>query len=497
MAGRWVIHLDLDAFFASVEQLTRPTLRGRPVLVGGLGGRGVVAGASYEARERGARSAMPMHQAARLIEPHGVVVPPRGAVYGLASRRVFAVLGARIPVLEMLSFDEAFGEPEELVGASAATVLDYVESLRAEILAETGLTASVGVGPGKQVAKIASGLAKPDGSLVISAQDRAAMLDHLSVRKLWGIGPVAGERLAKLGIDTIGQFAALSDAEVISAMGPTHGPAMRLIAAGVDDRPVAMREGGSKQISSERTYASDITAAAGLRAALLETFGHTYRRFQADGRLARTVTVKLKLSDMSIISRSQTLGSPTVDREPLWAAALRLLSDPEEIGAIRLVGVGLSGFTDFEQIPLFSDAELDGGPPDEAAVLEASPFASGAPQTSSSQTSSSRGGSQSELPEPGSASGNNQSAAPIAARDRAAQAHRWPSWRPGDDVTHPEFGHGWVQGAGHGKVTVRFETRASGPGRARNLVWDDPLLAPADPRISLDWDLSEEHEFDD
>ncbi|MCK5752728.1 MAG: DNA polymerase IV, partial [Mycobacterium sp.] len=153
----------MDAFFASVEQLTRPTLKGRPVLVGGLGGRGVVAGASYEARVFGARSAMPMHQARRLVGAAAVVLPPRGVVYGLASRRVFETVRATVPVLEQLSFDEAFGEPGVLAGASPAQVEQFCQRLRAEVAAVTGLVASVGAGSGKQIAKIASGLAKPDG----------------------------------------------------------------------------------------------------------------------------------------------------------------------------------------------------------------------------------------------------------------------------------------------------------------------------------------------
>src|ERR1700724_4221474 len=154
--ARWVLHIDMDAFFASVEQLTRPTLRGRPVLVGGVGGRGVVAGASYEARAFGPRSAMPMPQARRLVGIHAVVLPPRGVVYGVASRRVFDTVRARMPVLEQLSYDEAFGEPAELAGASADDVEAFCEQLRAVVRDQTGLVASVGAGSGKQMAKIAS-----------------------------------------------------------------------------------------------------------------------------------------------------------------------------------------------------------------------------------------------------------------------------------------------------------------------------------------------------
>ena len=194
----------MDAFFASVEQLTRPTLRGRPVLVGGLGGRGVVAGASYESRVFGARSAMPMHQARRLVGAAAVVLPPRGVVYGVASRRVFDTVRALVPVLEQLSFDEAFGEPAELAGASPRTSRRSARQLRAKVREQTGLVASVGAGSGKQIAKIASGLAKPDGIRVVRRDEERALLDGLPVRRLWGIGPVAEEKLHRLGIETIG-----------------------------------------------------------------------------------------------------------------------------------------------------------------------------------------------------------------------------------------------------------------------------------------------------
>ena len=222
--NRWVVHLDMDAFFASVEQLTRPTLRGRPVLVGGLGGRGVVAGASYESRVFDARSAMPMHQARRMVGAAAVVLPPRGVVYGVASRRVFDTVRTLVPVLEQLSFDEAFGEPVELAGASADDVEAFCRTLKSKVLDETGLVASVGAGSGKQVAKIASDLAKPDGIRVVSRTEERVLLDALPVAGC-GHRPVAEEKLHRLGIDTIGAFAALSDAEAsISSAAPSARP---------------------------------------------------------------------------------------------------------------------------------------------------------------------------------------------------------------------------------------------------------------------------------
>ena len=440
---RWVLHFDMDAFFASVEQLTRPTLRGRPVLVGGMGGRGVVAGASYEARAFGARSAMPVHQARRLVGVAAVVLPPRGAVYGMASRRVLDTVRAMVPVLEQLSLDEAFGEPPELAGATAAEVEAFCAELRRRIRDETGLIASVGAGSGKLIDKIASELAKPDGLRVIRRDEERLLLDGLPVRRLWGIGPVAEEKLHRLGIETIGQLAALSDAEVANILGAGVGPALHRLARGIDDRPVVERA-EAKQISAESTFGADLTTIEQLRDAIGPIAEHAHRRLARDGRGARTVTVKLKKSDMSTLTRSATLPYATGDAATLSATARRLLLDPIEVGPIRLLGVGFSGLSDVRQESLFPELEQQ-----EAELLSESPLLSGT-----------------SLPEP---------------------ATEESGWRVGDDVTHPEYGHGWVQGAGHGVVSVRFETRGSGPGSMRTFPIADAGLSSANPIDSLSW----------
>ena len=430
----------MDAFFASVEQLTRPTLRGRPVLVGGLGGRGVVAGASYESRVFGARSAMPMHQARRMVGASAVVLPPRGVVYGVASRRVFETVRSHIPVLEQLSFDEAFGEPVELMGASASDVATFCEGLRQSIRDVTGLVASVGAGSGKQLAKIASGLAKPDGIRVVRREDELSLLAGLSVRRLWGIGPVAEERLHKLGIDTVGALAALTASEVADVLGSTIGPALHQLARGVDDRPVA-ENGPAKQISAESTFAEDLTTLEALREATGSIGEHAHARLEKDGRGARTVTVKLKKSDMSTLTRSATLPYATDDAATLTAMARRLLLDPVDVGPIRLVGVGFSGLSEVRQESLFPDLELMAEDVSDARL-------------------------------------------PPTISDVAATA---PAWRVGDDVAHTAHGHGWIQGAGHGVMTVRFETRGTGPGPVRTLASDDAEVTRANPVDSLDW----------
>jgi DNA polymerase IV len=392
----------------------------------------------------GARSAMPMHQARRLIGVTAVVLPPRGVVYGVASRRVFDTVRAVVPVVEQLSYDEGFGEPPQLAGASADDVEAFCEDLRRRVREETGLIASVGAGSGKQIAKIASGLAKPDGVRVVRRDEERSLLGGLPVRRLWGIGPVAEEKLHRLGIETIGQLAALTDAEAANILGATIGPALHHLARGIDDRPVAERA-EAKQISSESTFAADLTSLEQLHEAIDPIAEHAHQRLLRDGRGARTVTVKLKKSDMSTLTRSATLPYATTDAGALVAVARRLLLDPREIGPIRLLGVGFSGLSDVRQESLFPDLELpqaDSDPQHSVETATEAMFAAG------------------------------------------ADGH---GWRVGDDITHRDLGHGWVQGAGHGVVTARFETRSSGPGPARTFPADTGDLVAANPVDSLDW----------
>ncbi len=481
------MHLDMDAFFASVEQLTRPTLAGRPVLVGGTGGRGVVAGASYAARRFGAHSAMPMHQARRLVGASAVVLPPRGSVYRVVSSRIFGIVREAVPVIEMLSFDEAFGEPVDLVGATAADAEAFAQEIRARIFEGVGLAASVGVGSGKQIAKIASGMAKPDGVMVIPPSRQLDFLHALPVRKLWGIGPVSGERLARLGIDTIGDLAAMSDIEVASVLGSSVGPALHMLARGHDDRPVTERA-AAKQISAESTFARDIVDLAGLRPAIDKSAADAHRRLLSDGRGARTVVLKLKRSDMSILTRSSTLPAATTDLDTLTSMARRLALDPHEVGPIRLVGVGFSGLSAVEQYALFGDGDIaptadlapitdadleapDLEAPDreDAIAIDTVPPSDGFETTHSAVSGS------------GAGSAVSDSGAGSAVSDSGSWA------TTGVDVVHPEFGHGWVQGSGHGVVTVRFETRATGPGIARTFSADDDALRRGDPLDSLAW----------
>lgn len=450
---RWVLHIDMDAFFASCEQLTRPTLKGRPVLVAGVTGRGVVAGASYEARAYGARSAMPTHRAARLVGPKAVLVAPRKAVYSTASRRVFEVISRHVDVVEQLSIDEAFMEPAELAGATLDEVLDWANALRAAIKRETGLPSSIGAGSGKQYAKIGSGLAKPDGVFAIPRSQQLEILHPLPVNRLWGVGPVTEAKLAAAGVETIGDFARLSEREVEISLGGVVAKQLWQLARGVDDREVTPRA-EAKQISSEHTYPQDLTTPAEVDAALEHAAADSHRRLLRDGRGARTVSVKLRMADFRIESRSATLPYATDDAGTLLATAFKLVRYPDQVGPIRLVGVSYSGLEESLQDVLFP--ELD------QRIVKPEPAAADFEVGVSDHTGPRETGTT-PAPEPG-------------------------RWRATQDVFHPDFGHGWIQGTGHGRVTVRFETRATGPGRTRTLSAEDPGLVPADPVDSLSWE---------
>lgn len=459
---RWVLHIDMDAFYASCEQLTRPTLRGRPVLVGGVSGRGVVAGCSYEARKFGAHSAMPMHRATTLVGPAAVVVEPRRAVYATASRRVFEIIRGLVPDehVEQLSIDEAFLEPPELFGASAGEVRRFAQELRAKIRTEAGLAASVGAGSGKQFAKIGSGEAKPDGVCIIEQDTQLEFLHPLPVGKLWGVGPVTGEKLRQAGVQTIGELAGLPRRDVKLILGGTVGVSLWLLARGVDDRPVSPRA-EAKSVSAEHTYARDLLTRAQVDEAVDRAGRDAHRRLLRDGRGARTVSVKLRMADFRIESRSATLGYATDDEETLLALAKRLTRYPDEVGPIRLVGVGFSGLETARQDVLFPDLDREMLPGKPAASLDEDyEVGIAAPATDAGLEVS-----------------VDKSDVTVAGR-----------WRATEDVFHPGYGHGWIQGTGGGVVTVRFESRSTGPGRIHTFAVDDPALVAADPVDSLDWD---------
>lgn len=452
---RWVLHIDMDAFFASCEQLTRPTLRGRPVLVGGRSGRGVIAGASYEARAYGAHSAMPMYRALNLVGYKAIAVPGRHVVYRMASARIFEVIERKAGVIEKLSIDEGFIEPEVLQGASAEEVRAWGEELRAEVFQETGLTASIGAGSGKQFAKIGSDEAKPDGMFVIEHEKELEWLHPLAVNKLWGVGPVTHTKLKAAGVETIGDLAALTRPEVEIILGNTVGLQLWQLAQGIDERPVEQRA-EAKSVSAEHTYARDLTTKAQVDKAVERSAHDAHVRLLKDGRGARTVTVKLRMNDFRIESRSATLPYATDDAELLLALAGKLTRYPDEVGPIRLVGVGYSGLEADRQDVMFPELDLIAHTPVTADDDYEVGVAGQAIEAGFEITS------------------------------EVEETHE--GWQPGDDVYHEQYGHGWVQGAGAGVVSVRFETRATGPGPAKTFPLDTEELQPADPLDSLAWE---------
>ena len=486
--ARWVAHIDMDAFFASVEQLTRPALRGRPVLVGGTTGRGVVAGASYEARKFGAHSAMPMHQAIRMCHHRAVVVNPRREVYQAASRRIFGIISRFAGVVEQISIDEGFAEPAALAGREGAegvaAAREWASEFQEAVEEETGLPCSVGMAATKMDAKMASDLAKPHGILVVDPVRRAEVFYERPVGDVWGIGKVARGRLHEVGVETIGQFVRMDRTDVRTLLGNT-GLELQRMAAGVDTRPVAPRA-RAKQVSAEQTLAVDVRTTREVLPHLEKSAQQAHARLRKDGRAAKTITVKIRTADFQIHTRSATLAAPTEDLEVMISVARRILPRPEDLGAVRLVGLGLSGLADDRQQLLFP--ELDAGGSGGVVRISSDIGSSGSALDSlaGSPTAADTAKGADETADRG-----EEDAPTFAMRERIA-ARRW---RATQDVHHAEFGHGWVQGVGEHVLTVRFETRATDkPGVVRNFPVTTEDLRACDPLESLDWGISREEQ---
>lgn len=429
----------MDAFFAQAEQASKPSLRGKAVVVGGLGPRGVVATASYEARVFGVHSAMPMAQARRLA-PNAAYLTPRFTFYRAISDQVMALLRALSPLVEPLSLDEAF---VDLEAGGAAWDSDSARltgvRLRTDIRAVTGLTGSVGLAASKMLAKIASEQAKPNGLVLIEPGTERALLGPLSVRTLPGVGPATGDHLRRAGITTIDEIVEAGEDELVRLLGKAHGHGLYAMALARDERPV-VAERETKSVSVEDTYDVDIHDRLRVGLEVQRLADRCVRRLRGAGLSGRTIVLKVRRYDFSTLTRSETLRGPTDDPAVVREAAARLLDSVDTTGGVRLLGVGVSGLADYTQEDLFAQAagEQTLGSEEEAAAVP-------------------------EEPRP------------------AASAPAEHSWRPGHDVRHASLGHGWVQGSGLGRVTVRFETPDSEPGRVRTFRVDDPDLEPADP----------------
>jgi DNA polymerase IV len=450
-----ILHLDLDAFFAAVEQRDKPSLRGRPVVVGGVGGRGVVATASYEARAYGARSAMSTAEARRRCPSGTAFLGGRFAAYRRTSDVVMALLRELSPLVEPASLDEAYvdlavtspGHPRHDLSVEGVTELG--RQLKVRIAEATGgVTGSVGIGTSKLMAKIGSDLQKPDGLVVVPPGRELDVLHPLPVTRLGGVGPATAERLHQIGVKTVADLASKSLTDLVSLAGKAHGAGLYALARAEDDRAV-VTDRGVKSVSHEETFERDLTDLDVLGREIDSMAAKVGRRLQASAHSGRTVTLKLRRYDFTTLTRSQTLPQPTDDPRQIASTARRLLADAGATGGLRLLGVGVSGLSVYAQGDLFAEDALAGDtePGPDAEAAEDAPAA--VPEV--------------ELP----------------------PERRW--W-PGQDVRHEELGAGWVWGRGLGRVTVRFEGPLTAPGPVRTLAADDPLLQAADPP---DWRTTE------
>jgi DNA polymerase-4 len=346
----------MDAFFAAIEQLDRPELRGRPVLVGGAANaRGVVSTASYEARVFGARSAMPMATALRLC-PHAVVVSPRPRRYREVSAAIFRIMDRFTPLVEPVSVDEAFLDVtgcEALFGPAPAMARQLKERIRTE----TALTASVGVAPNKFLAKLASDLEKPDGLVVITPENAQSILDPLPVGRLWGVGQATLARFERLGARSVADVRRLPAATLTRHFG-TAGEHFLRLAHGEDDRPVTP-DHQAKSISHEVTFPTDVGELDTLRRVLLRQTEDVAYRLRRHGLLARAVALKIRLEDFTTLTRGTTLAEPTHHTSDLWRAARDLLvawyhGSPSPV---RLIGVAATQLSDAaaRQLSLFEE----------------------------------------------------------------------------------------------------------------------------------------------
>ena len=357
-ATRWILHVDMDAFYASVEQRDDPSIRGQPVIVGGTGPRGVVAAASYEVRKFGVRSAMPMREALARC-PHAVCIRPRMSHYQSVSRQIFAVFAEFTPLVEGLSLDEAF---LDVTGSIAA--FGPAETIAAEIKRRireaTLLTCSVGVAPSKLVAKIASDLEKPDGLVVVRPDRVNAVLDPLPVRRLSGLGPKTAPRVEALGIRTLGELRRAKTATLRPVFG-RYAERVQQRAAGIDDRPV-VPDIEELQISAEETFDTDIADHAQLHAELTRLADRSAARLRARRLVAACVVIKIRRKDFTTYTRQRHIEPPTQETRVIARVAAALLDAwlaTQPTAALRLLGVGVSQLSPALQLELFATPESE------------------------------------------------------------------------------------------------------------------------------------------
>ncbi len=356
---RAIIHLDMDAFYAAVEVLDDPELKGKPVIVGGSKERGVVSSASYEARKFGVHSAQPIATAARLC-PQGVFLPVRMWRYQEISQQIFKIFQRFSPLVEPLSLDEAF---LDVTGSTRlfGTPEEIARKIKEQVVEETGLTVSAGVAPSKFVAKIASDMQKPDGLTIVPEGKVEEFLEPLPIEKLWGVGKATRKILAHLGVRTIGDLGLLSSKLLVRKLGK-QGLHLYLLAKGVDEREVEP-EREVKSVGHEDTYPIDISDVEEARKQLLSLATRVAKRLRGYGLVGKTVTLKVKYYDFVQITRSITLGEPTDDNRKIFQTCCDLL-EKTEVGRrpVRLLGISLSQLSDSDetkQLALFAVEEPD------------------------------------------------------------------------------------------------------------------------------------------
>lgn len=463
----------MDAFFAAAEQASKPSLRGKPVVVGGLGPRGVVSTASYEARRFGVHSAMPMAQARRLA-PNAAYLVPRFALYRAVSEQVMELLGRLSPLVEPLSLDEAFVDLE--AGGTAhdtATARRAGERLRRDIRAVTGLTGSVGLAGSKMLAKIGSEQAKPDGLVLIEPGTERELLGPMTVRTLPGVGPATGEHLRRAGMTTIDDLAEAGEDELVRLLGRSHGASLFRMAMGYDDRPV-VSERETKSVSVEDTFDVDLHDRVRVRTEVDRLAERCVERLRAGGHSGRTVVLKVRRYDFSTLTRSETLRGPTDDPGVVREAAGRLLESVDTTGGVRLLGVGVTGLADYTQEDLFAQAAAEELA--QAALERDEARAADKERAGRAGTPGAEGeGTARSAPR---VAGAEPVPAEPPAEPPAPAERRFPA---GHDVRHAVLGAGWVQGSGLRRVTVRFEEPTSPPGRVRTFWMDDPDLELSEP----------------
>ena len=351
---RLVMHVDMDAFFASVEQLDHEEYRGKPLIVGGLGGRGVVSTCSYEARLFGVHSAMSMGRAQQLC-PQGIFVEGNYSRYAAVSAQIFAIFAKYSPVIEPLSIDEAF---LDLTGMERLmeSPRQYAQALKAEIREQTGIVASVGIAPNKFLAKLASDLEKPDGLVIINKENMLAILEPLSVGRIWGVGRKTGSELTAMHIRTIGDLRRMDHGQLAARLGERMAGHLLALAYGIDNRPVAPRE-QAKSIGKEVTFPEDLQSAAEAERVLLELAEKVGWRLRKAGLKARTVQLKLRRADFKTYTRSRTLSEAVCYDEVIYHTAQALFRELKLYRGIRLLGVSVSGFDDVMTMSLFREDE--------------------------------------------------------------------------------------------------------------------------------------------